>query len=625
MKVYPLIVLIFINPCFGETQVSGTIDGEDVTWGVYGSPYILVGGISLIHGAELTIHPDVEVQLSGYSIFAGMYGSFGRLLADGVNFTSTSGSLRLGSSGSALSNCVFPDGWEGLYLECKSYQEIDNCIGLELIHLIGIDDGEWETIHIRNIGVPYILDSPINLYTGSGLYFDKGVHLTLDANIDISRMTGCGFIADSIFFYEGSIQFRSARTNRTNTISNSVLNGTRLINYNPSATVTNTIFMNCQTAIEIPNTSGASVEIENVDFINCETGIINNGSGILLATNNYWGDPSGPNHSSNPGGIGAVISDNVIFSPWLHEPANIVVPLRVIGASQRNDGSQLIDIFYNLSQEPGFYYITIEVSLNGGANYLPISNATGDVSFGVAPGTGKHIVWDIGAQYPNQFSSSTKVRINAIANDTPPGAMVDIDGNVYQTVQIGNQVWMAENLKVTHYRNGDPIPTTWSSSDGAHTVYNNNINNELDTYGTLYNWAAAVDARYVAPAGWHVPSDDEWKELEIFLGMSQTQADSPGYRGTNEGSKLSGNSELWIDGALEDNSEFGSTGFAALPGGYLLWGGIYYNIGDVGYFWTSTADGNGSAWHRRFDSDGSGITRDYGRERDGFSVRCIRD
>ena len=300
-------------------------------------------------------------------------------------------------------------------------------------------------------------------------------------------------------------------------------------------------------------------------------------------------------------------------------------PIRVYLTEQRQDGSQLIDIFYNLSQEPGFYYITIEASLNGGANYLPISNATGDVSFGVTPGNGKHIVWDIGAQYPNQFSSTTRIRIHAIANDTPQDAMVDIDGNVYQTVQVGNQVWMAENLKVTHYRNGDPISTAMSSSDGAHTVYNNNINNELDTYGTLYNWAAAVDARYVAPAGWHVPSDDEWKELEIFLGMSQTQADSPGYRGTNEGSKLSGNSELWIDGALVDNSEFGSTGFAALPGGYLLWSGNYYNIGGGGYFWTSTEDGNGSAWHRRFDSDGSGITRDYGRERDGFSVRCIRD
>jgi len=209
----------------------------------------------------------------------------------------------------------------------------------------------------------------------------------------------------------------------------------------------------------------------------------------------------------------------------------------------------------------------------------------------------------------------------------------DIDGNVYQTVEIGDQVWMAENLKVTHYRNGDAIPTGHSNSEwsnlydtetGAYCVYDDNEAN-ADTYGYLYNWYAVDDSRNIAPEGWHVPTDDEIKALEMYLGMSQSEADDTGYRGTNEGSKLAGNADLWNSGALENNSEFGSSGFTALPGGYRFSSGNYYYMGFFGYFWSSAEYDSYDAWTRGLIYDISDVYRYNGSKQYGFSVRCIRD
>ena len=208
----------------------------------------------------------------------------------------------------------------------------------------------------------------------------------------------------------------------------------------------------------------------------------------------------------------------------------------------------------------------------------------------------------------------------------------DIDGNVYQTIQIGNQVWMAENLKVTHYRNGTLIPNLtsrkdWvSTSSGAYCVYNNNDSNEVETYGALYNWYAVVDSNYIAPEGWHVPTDEEWKELGIFLGMSQDEADAGGWRGTNEGSKLAGNSDLWNSGKLENESTIDSSGFTALPGGYRHSNyGDYFKMGVSGYFWTTTTTNGNEAWYHNLYYDNAGITRSYFNKNYGFSVRCVRD
>ncbi len=206
------------------------------------------------------------------------------------------------------------------------------------------------------------------------------------------------------------------------------------------------------------------------------------------------------------------------------------------------------------------------------------------------------------------------------------GTVTDYDGNVYQTVKIGNQWWMAENLKVTHYRNGNAIPNVteaWASlSTGAYCDYDNDVNN-VATYGRLYNWYAVADSRNIAPAGWHVPTDEEWKQLEMYLGMSQAEADATGWRGTDEGGKLkeSGTTH-WFSPNTGATNE---SGFTALPGGYRDPGGSFASMVYTAYFWSSTEFDSGGARNRSTGYSSSQVNRNYDFKRCGFSVRCVRD
>jgi uncharacterized protein (TIGR02145 family) len=147
----------------------------------------------------------------------------------------------------------------------------------------------------------------------------------------------------------------------------------------------------------------------------------------------------------------------------------------------------------------------------------------------------------------------------------------------YSYIKIGRQIWMAENLKVSEFRNGDLIPEAktdeaWEQAGieckPAWCYYNNNQVNR-GKYGKLYNWHAVNDPRGLAPEGWYIPSDDDWNELEMALGMSQGDADMEGERGTNEGSKLKA-SEGW-----EEGGGINSSGFSALPGGYRYINGSF--------------------------------------------------
>ena len=206
--------------------------------------------------------------------------------------------------------------------------------------------------------------------------------------------------------------------------------------------------------------------------------------------------------------------------------------------------------------------------------------------------------------------------------------LTDIDGNVYQTIAIGTQVWMAENLKVTHYRNGDAIPNvtdsaTWTGlTTGAYCEYNNDADN-VATYGRLYNWYAVNDSRNIAPAGWHIPTDAEWKQLEMYLGMSQAEADATGWRGTDEGGKLKEvGTTHWISPNIGATN---ASGFSGLPGGYRHYLGYYNYMGYAGLFWSSTQFDSSRPWYRTLYSDYSEIYRTFNYNEYGFSVRCIKD
>jgi uncharacterized protein (TIGR02145 family) len=221
--------------------------------------------------------------------------------------------------------------------------------------------------------------------------------------------------------------------------------------------------------------------------------------------------------------------------------------------------------------------------------------------------------------------------------------VTDIDGNQYQSVLIGNQIWMAENLKTTHYADGTAInlveaASEWfnlSDADKAYCYYDNSITN-ADTYGALYTWAAAMNGanssntnpsgiQGACPKGWHLPSDAEWAELEMYLGISAGDVAKPYWRGTNEGSKLAGNSDLWENGFLEKDDEFGSSGFLAIPASARPDGGDFANLGSRSCFWSSTEYGSPQAWGRLLNYNNTDVHRWVDNKDSGLSVRCVKN
>ena len=211
--------------------------------------------------------------------------------------------------------------------------------------------------------------------------------------------------------------------------------------------------------------------------------------------------------------------------------------------------------------------------------------------------------------------------------DHETGTVTDIDDNVYSTVKIGNQWWMAENLKVTHYCNGDPIPYVtddgkWSGlTTGAYCDYENAVNN-VATYGRLYNWYAVADSRNIAPAGWHVPTDEEWKQLEVYLGMDQAEADATGWRGFDEGGKLKeAGTTHWSSPNIGATNQ---SGFSALPGGFRSGSYGYFNfMWNSAHFWSSPEYDSYGAWNRYLSNLDPDVSRYVGSKQYGFSVRCV--
>ena len=301
-----------------------------------------------------------------------------------------------------------------------------------------------------------------------------------------------------------------------------------------------------------------------------------------------------------------------------------------VTAAQRTDGSKVVDIYYDVSDADGdALTITMQVSSDSGQTWdITPLYTSGDIGIVINPGTGKHIIWNAGDEAYTLDGDQYQFKI--IADDMIL-VLEDIDGNEYQVVEIGDQIWMAENLKVTHYQNGDPIPhltsdSEWTStSSGAYCAYGNNEDN-VETYGRLYNWYAVDDSRNIAPEGWHVPTDDEWKQLEMYLGMSQSEADGTGMRGTDEGGKLKeAGTEHWNSPNTGATNE---SGFTALPGGCRYGNGNYSGMGNYGSFWSSTEYNSYHAWYRILNYTHSGVYRYYylsSGKQDGFSVRCLRD
>ena len=201
---------------------------------------------------------------------------------------------------------------------------------------------------------------------------------------------------------------------------------------------------------------------------------------------------------------------------------------------------------------------------------------------------------------------------------TPEGTgntVTDVDGNVYPTVTIGGQVWMAANLRTTHYRNHQPVTPVSDSAQWAglttpgYCMYNNDAALAA-VYGYLYNWYAVTDTNNLAPSGWHVPTDADWVALENALGSTAggamkttgtTQWNSPNTGATN------------------------SSGFSGIPGGDRSYNGSYHYMGQYACWWSTTENTTATAWEHVAKYNSSSILRMNYSKNLGLSVRCVKD
>jgi uncharacterized protein (TIGR02145 family) len=213
--------------------------------------------------------------------------------------------------------------------------------------------------------------------------------------------------------------------------------------------------------------------------------------------------------------------------------------------------------------------------------------------------------------------SNLEITENTVLNISVTRTVTDIDGNVYRTVKIGDQWWMAENLKVTHYQNGDAIPnvtddTEWSNlTTGAFCDYDNEADS-AEVYGHLFNWHVVNDIRGIAPESWHVPSETEWQTLIDYLGGDEIAGSKMKEAGTTH----------WLSPNTGATNE---SGFTALPCGCRFYNSSYSNMGNATYFWSSTEYNSSRAWLWLMYYDYTGVNRDYLDKRNGFSVRCVKD
>lgn len=219
---------------------------------------------------------------------------------------------------------------------------------------------------------------------------------------------------------------------------------------------------------------------------------------------------------------------------------------------------------------------------------------------------------------------NNKIEENNNNNDNKPvsGTVFDVEGNMYNTITIGSQTWMTENLRSTRYNDSTEVTNvtddgTWGSlTTEAYCWLDNDTANRVP-YGALYNWHA-VNTGKLCPHGWHVPSNAEWEVLENTLGGS-----------SNAGGKLKATGTVEDEDGLWYAPNTGATnqsGFNALPAGYRYGNniGMFNIVGYEGRWWTSTEYDNEEAWQRVINNNSSAIFTGSNKKDFGLSVRCVK-
>lgn len=290
--------------------------------------------------------------------------------------------------------------------------------------------------------------------------------------------------------------------------------------------------------------------------------------------------------------------------------------------AQRTDGSGLVDIHFDLNGAGASYTLQFEASFDDGANYEPLSETflTGELA-NVLPGTGKHIIWAGKASHPETFSTQTRVRVIAIELlpfNCGDNLFDSRDGMSYSTVQIGDQCWMAENLKY--------LPSVSPSSQGSETdayyyVYDYQGSSVIgakemenfQNYGALYNWIAAITA---CPEGWYLPNDIEWFSLVYYVGNENDAG------GKLKSIRTSPDPHpRWLapnSGATDERN------FSALPGGRATPTG-FNELGYSGTWWASKENTVGNVWRFTMSNSTTIVYAGTTIKSMGFSARCLRE
>jgi uncharacterized protein (TIGR02145 family) len=265
--------------------------------------------------------------------------------------------------------------------------------------------------------------------------------------------------------------------------------------------------------------------------------------------------------------------------------------------------------------------LSVPYALHAGSVQVNVS-PTGDTLF---VGEGNFVIIP-GLSEANGFTTGTTLHSCGAADMHNPdliyGSMTDQEGNVYKTIVIGTQEWMAENLSTSVYRNGDVIATGLSTSQwtnivqGAWAYFQNDASKNCP-FGKLYNWYACVDARELCPTGWHVPTDADWTVLSDYLGGEAIAGGKMKTLGMSDSA-----TGLW---SAPNSGATNSSGFSGIPGGYRMLQGPYSNLEFIGYYWSSSDFVTLSAYYRYIIYDDVDLTRATGGKGNGFSVRCVRN
>ncbi|MBK7028009.1 MAG: fibrobacter succinogenes major paralogous domain-containing protein [Bacteroidales bacterium] len=270
-------------------------------------------------------------------------------------------------------------------------------------------------------------------------------------------------------------------------------------------------------------------------------------------------------------------------------------------------------------------------------------NATADVSgiFVYTPAAGTQLNEGANQNLKVDFTPTNIVEYNTISKTVTinvtapvPVTVTDTSGNVYPTITLGTQTWMAENLKTTKYNDGTDIPLVTENNEwfnlttAAYCWYNNDETAFKETYGALYN-GYAVNTK-LCPSGWHIPSNSDWEDLELFL-----QDHGYNYDGTTTGNKYAkalATATGWTFhtgtgtvGNTDYPEKRNATGFSGYPAGYRINWGTSYHSGDQTFWWSSNEASSEAIYYLSITNNYASAAIYYSAKSTGFSVRCLKD